>query len=150
MARYPSPPRKTLSYRVLLRVGSPAHLMNKTIVATLVAAGQLLLTQSAQAVTFNFSWQSDAPGLTLFEGGPAHIATGTLDINVGPGEPFTVGNVSNVNITLTDGTHTLNLDDSYLQSFSGTTNENLTRANKTFLSCIMFTFKSIIVVFLSF
>ncbi len=27
MARYPSPPRKTLSYRVLLRVGSPARLI---------------------------------------------------------------------------------------------------------------------------
>jgi len=56
--------------------------MNKTILATLVAAGQLLLTQSAQAMTFNFSWRSDAPGLSIFGGGVNHMATGTLDINV--------------------------------------------------------------------
>ena len=68
----------------------------------LIAAGQLFLAKSAQALTFDFSWRSDAPGLRVLRGprGP-HVATGTLDINVTPqnalrGNYFTNKHISNV------------------------------------------------------
>ncbi len=82
--------------------------MNKTILAVLhlAAAGQLLLVKPAHGITFNFNWTSDAPGLTVVEGGPAHIATGTVDINVLPGADFTASDVSNIDITMGNGTYT--------------------------------------------
>ncbi|MBC6419920.1 MAG: hypothetical protein GDA44_14740 [Prochloron sp. SP5CPC1] len=77
--------------------------MNKTFIAALVAAGQLLLIKPATAITFNFSWRSDAFGLrrervsnSIFE------ITGTVDINVKPGKKFSRHDVSNLNITLTE------------------------------------------------
>ncbi|MBC6419487.1 MAG: hypothetical protein GDA44_12290 [Prochloron sp. SP5CPC1] len=86
--------------------------MNKTILAALhlAAAGQLLLVKPAGAIIFNFNWTSDAPGL-IVSGAATHTATGTVDINgVNPGGRFVAANVSNVDLTVTDGTNTVNLN----------------------------------------
>ncbi len=83
--------------------------MKRTIIATLslVATSQLLLTKPAGAITFNFNWTSEAPGLSVVGGGPAHIAMGTVDINVLPGQDFTASDVSNIDITVGDKTNIL-------------------------------------------
>ncbi len=105
--------------------------INKTILTALVAASQLLLTQPATAVTFSFSWESDAPGLTFNFGEGTHTATGTVDINVERGESFTTSNVSNINITVTNGTDTIMFDDSLLVNWSGMVNTELVNGRLT-------------------
>ncbi|MBC6418067.1 MAG: hypothetical protein GDA44_04400 [Prochloron sp. SP5CPC1] len=96
--------------------------MNKIMIAALIAAGQLLPTKPATAITFNFSWTSEAPGLSLAEGSTGvHRAMGTLDINVMPGNSFTTSDVSNVNITVTDGTNMLNINNAVVMDFVDST-----------------------------
>ncbi len=86
--------------------------MNKTILAALVAASQLLLAKPATAITYRFSWRSDADGLTS-RSELVHEATGTVDINVVSGQSFTAANISNVNITVTNGTNSFRLSDAF-------------------------------------
>ena len=100
--------------------------MKRTILATLslVATSQLLLTKPAGAITFNFHWTSDRPELDV-PGSAIHTATGTIDINdVKPGSRFSTGSVSNVNITVTDGTNTVNFTDEHLEHWFGSIEGN--------------------------
>ncbi len=80
--------------------------MKKTLLAALIAGSQLLLIKPATAITFNFSWTSEAEGLSIVGGSSViHRATGTIDIDVMRGQDFTASDVTSLDITVTDGTN---------------------------------------------
>ncbi len=80
--------------------------------------------QPAWAITYRFSWRSDAPGLSVTGRTGPHIATGTLEIVPEADNTFTWRNVSNINITVTDTTDPtltlrLNTNPQRTNAFSG-------------------------------
>ncbi len=84
--------------------------MKKTLLAALIAGSQLLLIKPATAITFNFSWTSEAEGLSIVGGSSVvHRATGTIDIDVMRGQDFTASDVTSLDITVTDGTNSVEL-----------------------------------------
>ncbi len=99
--------------------------MKKSVLGSLylIATGQLFLAKPAQALTFNFNWRSDAPGLSILRGSPGpHVAQGTfdIDINPSPGGNFTLSDVSTVDITVQDTSNSENVFNiSYFDNLSG-------------------------------
>lgn len=77
--------------------------LNQGCLSSLTAiCGVFFSCYSASALTFNFNWTSNDPN--IMSGAPANTltATGTMDINVAPGQNFINGNISNVNITVSN------------------------------------------------